>query len=177
MKKRILTMGGILAVALLLAGAAFVAGQLLNGKSMTNGPGLFAGGDRVPEGILPAKELPQTPADVFGFFDHRQDQSIFVVTGQIPKAINELVDPKTLASGPTVEVIVTTQTTIYRDATAEQFNGPPPSGQQPQQAVEPGSLDEIAESSIITAWGRKTGDRLIADVLVYANPTLDNDPE
>jgi len=177
MKKRILTMGGILVVVLLLAGAAFVGGQLLNGESTTNGPSLFGGGDRVPDGILPAKELPQTPADVFGFFDHRQDKSIFVVTGEIPKVVNEPVDPKTLASGPTFEVVVTSQTTIYRDATSKQFNGPPPSGQMPQQVVEPGSLDEIGESSIITVWGRKTGNRVLADVLVYANPTLDHDPE
>jgi hypothetical protein len=172
MKKRILTVGGVLVVVFLLAGAAFVSGQLLNRKSTTNGPGLFAGGEQIGEGILPAKELPQTPAEVFGFFDHRQDKSIFVVTGQIPKAVNEPVDPKTLANGPTVEIVVTSQTTIYRDATSKQFNGPPPSGQKPQQVVEPGSLDEIAEYSTITVWGRKTGDRIIADVLVYTPPEI-----
>jgi hypothetical protein len=172
MKKRILTVGGVLVVVFLLAGAAFVSGQLLNRKSTTNGPGLFAGGEQIFEGILPAKELPQTPAEVFGFFDHRQDKSIFVVTGQIPKTVNEPVDPKTLANGPTVEIVVTSQTTIYRDATSKQFNGPPPSGRKPQQVVEPGSLDEIAEYSTITVWGRKTGDRIIADVLVYTPPEI-----
>jgi hypothetical protein len=178
MKKRILTVGGVLVVVFLLAGAAFVSGQLLNRKSTTNGPGLFAGGEQIFEGILPAKELPQTPAEVFGFFDHRQDKSIFIVTGQIPWVVNEPVepvdpvDPKTLANGPIVEIVVTSQTTIYRDVTSKQFNGPPPSGQKPQQVVEPGSLDEIAEYSTITVWGRKTGDRFIADVLVYTPPEI-----
>jgi hypothetical protein len=52
----------------------------------------------------------------------------------------------------------------------KQFNGPPPEGQKIQQVVEPGSLDDIGESSLITVWGKKTGDRIIADVLVYTSP-------
>jgi hypothetical protein len=36
--------------------------------------------------------------------------------------------------------------------------------------VEPGSLDEIDQNSAITVWGRQTGERVIADVLVYTTP-------
>ena len=75
-------------------------------------------------------------------------------------------------SGPVVEVVVTTQTTIYKDTTMQQFNGPPPSGKKIQQVVEPGSLADVGQNSDITVWGKKTGDRYIADVLVYTTPAF-----
>jgi hypothetical protein len=177
--------GGIVLV-LLLAGAAFVGGRLLNGQGL---PGLTSGGPQVmtgpggktsirigPGDIQPAKKLPQTPADVRGIFDHRQDKSIFVGTGNVQMSVMKdssgQVHTSASHSGPVVEVVVTTQTTIYHDTTMEQFNGPPPSGQKIQQVVEPGSLDEIGQSSSITVWGKKTGDRYIADVLVYSTPAF-----
>ncbi len=74
-------------------------------------------------------------------------------------------------TGPTVEVVVTPQTTVYRDVTMRQFNDHPASGSiKLQQVVEPSSLDEIGQDSFVTAWGKKTGDRIIADVLVYTLP-------
>ena len=74
--------------------------------------------------------------------------------------------------GPTVEVVVTTKTVVYRDTTMDQFNGKDlPNGNVTlQQVVEPGTLDELGQGSMITVWGKKTGDRLIADVLVYTLP-------
>jgi hypothetical protein len=184
MKKRILTISGIVALALLLAGAAFVGGRLLNGKGLpamwSGGPFLQGGGNgqdvRINvDDIQPAKELPQAPADVWGVFESRQDNSIFLGTGivdlgvQIDDQTGE-VQTSSDHDGPTVEVVVTSQTTIYKDVTMKQFNGPPPEGQKIQQVVEPGSLDDIGESSLITVWGKKTGDRIIADVLVYTSP-------
>jgi hypothetical protein len=179
-----LIIGGVVVLVLLLAGAAFVGGRLLNGQGLSRltsglqvstGPG---GGTqvRVHAGdVIPAKELPQTPPDVNGIFDHRQDQSIFVGTGTVQVLVQKDASGKVQASsshsGPVVEVVVTTQTIIYKDVTMQQFNGKPPvSGQKIQQVVEPGSLDEIGQpgsSPIITVWGRKTGDRYIADVIVY----------
>jgi hypothetical protein len=37
-----------------------------------------------------------------------------------------------------------------------------------QQQVEPGSLDEIGSNSMISAWGERRGDRVIATVLLYS---------
>src|ERR1051325_11708487 len=81
--------GGIILV-LLLAGAAFVGARLLNGQGLpftSNGGGAGPslsiggpGGKMVKLDIEPSKELPQTPADVSGLFDHRQDNSLFVGT-------------------------------------------------------------------------------------------------
>ncbi len=153
MKKTILITGGIVMLALLLAGAAFVGGRLFNGQ------GLAGRSSNGRLDIQPAEELPLASADVGGMFDHRQDNSIFVSTGKI-------------TTGPTVEVVVTSQTTIYYDVTFRQFTGRPPQGQKIQQVVEPGSLDGIGQDSAILVWGRKTGDRFIADVLVYEPPAF-----
>jgi hypothetical protein len=51
-----------------------------------------------------------------------------------------------------------------------QFDGAPPEGQKIQQVLESGSFDEIGQASLITVWGKKTGDRFIAEVLVYSPP-------
>jgi hypothetical protein len=172
-KKPILTIGGTLLLVVLLGCAAYIGGRLLNGEGI---PGTSAGGvDSSDHNFQPAKELPQTPPDLGKeIFDHRQDNSIFVGTGQIQMSAK--MDPQTgqvqtfsSHSGPVVEVVVTAQTIIYKDTTMQQYNGQPPQGQTIQQVVEPGSLDEIGQSSSITVWGRKTGDRYIADILVYTN--------
>jgi hypothetical protein len=54
----------------------------------------------------------------------------------------------------------------------DQFSGQdlPSGGPTIQQVVEPGTLDEIGDGSMLTVWGKKTGDRIIADVLVYTQP-------
>jgi hypothetical protein len=190
MKKTILITGGVIVLALLLAGAAFIGGRLLKGQGLTGGPRNvrpILGGGNGPSSqqsrgsgneveIQPAKELPQTPADVAGVFDHRQDNSIFIGTGQVTMTQQNGGSPESSHDGPVVEVVVTSQTKIYKDVTAKQFNGPPPEGQKVQQVLEPGSLEEIGQGSMITVWGRKTGDRFIADVLVYGLPAFITSP-
>jgi len=177
--------GGIIIV-LLLAGAAFVGARLLNGQGLPfvsngggSGPSLSLGGPggkTVKLDIEPSKELPQTSADVTGLFDHRQDNSIFVGTGKVTMAFKKDPSGKVKTSsnhdGPTVEIVVTSQTKIYKDVTMRQFDGPPPEGQKIQQTLESGSLDDVGQSSMLTVWGKKTGDRFIAEVLVYSPPAF-----
>jgi len=183
MKKPTLIIGGI--IVLLLTGAAYVGGRLLNGQGLPwlslGGQGFFPGGNsngvRIDRSdIRPAKELPQTPADVDGIFDHRQDNSIFVGTGNFNVRVQAdqsgKVETGSHYDGPLVEVVVTSQTKVYEDVTMQQYNGPPPDGQKIQQVLEPGSLDSIGESSGVTIWGKKTGDRIIADILVYLSPVF-----
>ena len=167
MKKRILIVSGIITSLLLLTGAAYVGRQLLTGEGLpVGGPSVFLGDD-----IQPAQELPQTPADVWGLFDHRQNNSIFVGTGNVTVGVRTDRSGNVKASseydGPIVEVIVTSQTAVYEDVAMQQFNG-----QAIRQVVEPGSLDEIGKSSTIAVWGRKTSDRIIADILVYEAPAV-----
>ncbi len=185
MKKTILIVSAIVVLVVLLAGAAFVGAQLLAGQGqpaqaskggltmMTsqNGKPVQA----VQPDIQPAKELPQTPADVRGVFDHRKDNSIFVGTGVVLRTVQQdqsgNVTSSSTHDGPIVEVGVTPQTIVYSNVTNRQFNGQPPSGKI-QQVVEPGSLDEIGKDSTVLAWGKKTGDRIIADVIVYSLPSV-----
>lgn len=182
MKKTAFVVGGVILI-LLLAGAAFVGARLLNGQGLPLGGPIFSlgkGGENSVrinlKDILPAKELPQIPADVRGLFDHRQDNSIFVGTGKVTIGVKQdqsgKVETTSNHDGPVVEVVVTSQTKVYRDVTMKQFNGPPPQGQKIQQVVEDGSLDEAGQASLITVWGKKTGDRFIADVLVYSLPAF-----
>ncbi len=173
MKNRMLIIGGIIILVLLLAGAAFVGGQLLNGKGL----GSVAGpGGKININFQPARELPQTPADARGLFDHRTDNSIFVGPDPVRMGISvrRLLQTPSSHTGPTVEVVVGHQTIVYKDMTQQQFDVPPPAGQEMQQVIEPGRIEEIGEGSVITAWGDKTGDRIIADVLVYTPPPVMN---
>ncbi len=172
MKRTVMIAGAVVVLVALPAGAAFVGGQLLTGQGLA--------GQASPLGHnstqnIPAKQLPQTPPDADGVFDHRKDNSVFVGTGQVRKAPQTdqsgNVSLSLTHEGPIVEVVVTAQTLIYRDVTMEQFNGQRPSDTTTvQQVVEPGRLDEIGENCPMSAWGRKTGDRIIAEVLVYAPP-------
>jgi len=184
MKKPILILGGIVALVLLLAGAAYVGGRLLNGQGLpgiSGGPMVLGdgGGQNVRinvDDIQPAKELPQTPADLRGLFDRRANNSIFVGTGRVTMTVERdqsgNVESSSNASGPTVEIVVTNATTVYHDTTLESYNGQPPAGEKIQQVVEPGSLDDVGQDSLITVWGKKTGDRVIADILVYTTPAF-----
>jgi len=174
MKKRILILGGIVVSTLLLVSAAYVGGRLLNGQGLLEGgPNIFRrdGGRQQRmnvDDIKRAKELPQTPANARGLFDHRQDNSIFVGTGNVSVGVTtdehgNVVKTEAEHTGPVVEVVVTSQTVIYENVTPEG---------QIQQVVEPGSLDGLGEASTIMVWGRETGDRIIADVLVYTPPAF-----
>ncbi len=135
--------GGILVV-LLLAGAAFVGARLLNGQGL---PFVSAGGGSGPS------------LSLGGPVSFKKDPS-----GKVETSSNH--------DGPTLEVVVTSQTKIYKDVTMNQFDGPPPEGQKIQQTLEEGSLDEIGQNSMITVWGKKTGDRFIAEILVYSPPAF-----
>ena len=164
-KKLILGVGVLV---LLVSAVAFLAGRMLNrGVSPL---GLFGPAD---DGIsiLPAEELPKTQPEVEGLFVERQDNIILVETDQ-PGGDGVSGSPVGMGGGPKFEVVVTTETILYRDTTQ-----PPsrrPSGNDPrvlQQTVEEGTLDDLNNSqSLVMVWGRRSGDRIIAEVLMYSNP-------
>jgi hypothetical protein len=191
-------LAGLLALVLVLGGAAFLAGQYLNrGGPAGGGPligsgfsgpgtaGLAVGGQgarpvsRSIE-IKPAEELPKTPPDVAGAFVRREDNSLFVGTGDLQIAYSSgqgsgAAEIDTSYNGPVVEVVVTGETLVYLDNSLSSLDEPP-EGDVFQQKVTPGSIDEIGENSAITAWGRKVGDRLIAEVVVYSTPVFMSRP-
>lgn len=174
-----------LILVLFVGAAAFIAGRMLNGQ--VNPLGLFGlrgNGDVMTFAInvIPAEELPKTPPDAIGLFVERKDktiviQSISLKAGEggvvVEKGVGEAVagSPADLDSGPKVEVVVTNETIIYRETT--DIGKPNPGENQTvQQTVEESTLDELNSQSMVTVWGRKSGDRIIAEVLFYSNPVM-----
>ncbi len=178
---------GVIALIGLLAGAAFVGGQLLNRQTasgtaggpqiMTNGgPAASGSTSTVSMGFESAKELPATPPDVSGLFAERKDNSVFVTVGnEFGVSIDDdgTVHTLTNGNGQKLEVVVTSETSLYKDVTDMSFNGDSPNNPDKiQQKVAPGSLDELGQNSFVTAWGEQRGDRLIAKVLLYSPPMI-----
>ncbi|HMD82738.1 MAG TPA: hypothetical protein VKE92_15585 [Anaerolineales bacterium] len=158
----------VLGVAIVVVGiAAFTAGRILNrGVNPLSLFGFAGEGDGIS--ILPAEELPKMQPAVEGLFVGRQDNMIFVETNP-PGGDGVSGAPVGLGGGRKFEVVVTTETILYRDTTQ-----PParrPSGDDPrelQQIVEEGTLDDLNDSqSLVMVWGRKSGDRIVAEVLLY----------
>ncbi len=181
----------IMALLVLVVGAAaFVGGRMLNGG--VNPLGLLgmpmAGGGgpmSVSISLEPAPELPTTEPEVVGLFAERQDNTLFVQTFSMDKGGGGVVisssadgegeesvagSPIDMNSGPKVEVVITNDTIIYRETT--EMSGPPSGNQTVQQTVEESTLNELTTQSFVTVWGRKSADRVIADVLFYSNPVM-----
>lgn len=179
---------GVVALIVLLGGAAFVGGRLLNQSAPTGGPGNLirmsgkgggASGQSVSMELVPAQELPATQPEATGLFAERKDNSIYVTIGnkfmvQVDEKGN--VDTQTEGNGAKVEVVVTSDTAIYKDVTEHDLGGAPPSDGKVQQQVAPGSLDEIGSNSFVSAWGERRGDRVIAKVLFYSQPMMFKTP-
>jgi len=183
-KKTILVMGILV---LVVGAAAFIGGRMLNGN--VGSLGLFGlgggkGGMTFSINKIPAEELPKTKPEVMGQFVERKDKTIFIRAFSMDAGGKGMVVAKGEgqvvagspgeSEGPKVEIVVTNETTIYRENTA--FGGPPSvkSGETLtiQQTVEESTLDELTSQSMVTVWGRKSGDRIIAEVLVYSNPVM-----
>jgi hypothetical protein len=172
---------GLGLLALLLAGGAFVAGQLLVQGGGNLGPGNGAKvqigtghGEVVEVDFVRAEELPEESPDVVGVFERRQDNSIFVdeTDGGFVLAPNE---DGTLsvanATGKISEIVVTAETAVYASLTLDSLDEAVVDGVL-HQKVEPGIVEEIGELSFVQAWGEMRGDRLVAGVLLYTRPPV-----
>jgi hypothetical protein len=159
-KKVVLVVG----VSLLLLGVAtFIGGALLTRRMNP----LALGEEDMMSIIVPAPELPASPPEVTGVFLERQDNNLVVETRSL--AASELTNSTTRnQNGPQVEVVITGETMIYHETTqpAEPFSV---ENQSVQQTVEQATLDDLDPQSMITVWGRKSGDRVVAEVLMYSN--------
>jgi hypothetical protein len=190
MKRSILIASGVVVLVLLLAGAAFMGAQMLSRPDEMAGDAEEGGSVRVMEivaddgsgpvhlriKIEPAPELPDRPAEVGGIFVRRQDNSIFVGTGDIELdvEVNGGTGERSVNlshSGPEVEVVVTRDTIIYWDETEISTGDPSErkSGELTiQQVIRPiDSLEEVGKNTELQVWGERRGDRVVAEVLVY----------
>ena len=76
-----------------------------------------------------------------------------------------------MPSGPKVEVVVTSATIIYQDTT-DFSQAHPGENTTIQETVGEGTLDDLNSDSMIRVWGRRSGDRVIAEILYYSSPVL-----
>jgi len=169
-----------------VATAAFVGGRLLNGQAgplggmFPLGNGSWAGAASVAIHMTPAPELPTTNPEMTGLFVSRDDnvltlQSMGGGGVMIGSAGDGGVVSFSPADGnsdaPKVEVVVTGETKVWRDAT--DFVGAPSSGETTiQQKVEEASIDDLTSQTMIMVWGRKNGERIIADVISFSAPIV-----
>jgi hypothetical protein len=184
--KKLFVILGILIV--VVGAAAFIGGRMLNGKVGPLGLGMpMGGGDMMSISIevTPAPELPTTEPETRGLFVERQDNSIFVSAISMDAGGKGVVVqnggdgeqsvPGPKADGPKEEVVITGETTIYLENT--KFPEPKPNENQViQQTVTEGSLDDLTAQSFVTVWGRKSGDRIIAEVVFISNPVIFKKP-
>jgi hypothetical protein len=163
-KKLTLVMGILI---LLVGAAAFIAGRMINSKVSPLGLfGLPGNGDkmRIAVNVIPAPELPTTRPEVMGLVTERKDNSIFVAGKGLGGG-----------TGSTVEVVVTNETMIYRETT-QVSKRPSGKNQTVQQTVEEAALDDLKTEDMVMVWGRKSGDRMIAEVLMYSSNIMIKKP-
>jgi len=174
-------------VVIIVSAAAFVGGRLLNGQAGVLGFLPFGNGGMSSFAIDMelAPELPTTQPEADGSLIERQDNTLILQTyslevgsgggvivssGAADSGTGESINVETGNDGPKVEVVITKETKIYRDATQFNLDAASSESQEIQQVVEPSSLDELGKNAMVTVWGRKNGDRIIADVILYVNP-------
>ncbi len=173
---------GIGVIALLAAAAFMAVRYFMQPKTVSgNGPGGNIISVEGPGGeaqtfaldIKPAEELPDTQPNEAGMFVERKDNSIFIGTGEVNVVARAEPgqEPQidSSFSGPKVEVVISSETVVYKDTTKLDPENP---GAQVQQTVELSTIDEMTEQSSITVWGRKAGDRMIADIIVFSTPFM-----
>jgi hypothetical protein len=190
-KKKGLIIAGVIAGVIVIAAAAFIAGRFLNQRLAPAGLISVGGGEgnvvSMAVEFSPAPELPTTAPEVSGIYAERQDNTIYVQTFSmdigsgggvvVGSSSNSAADTSQAVvsgpsnSGPKVEVVVTNDTLIYADVTPMNLN-PGEETTKIQQVVELGTLDEMTTQTMITVWGRKVGDRVIADIIAYSNPVM-----
>jgi hypothetical protein len=170
-------------IVILLAAAAFIAVRYFvrPGNTLADGPGGNIISVKGPGGqqqtfkldVKPAKELPATRPDEMGLFVERKDNSVFIGTGDVKVMAKAEPgqEPKfdSSFSGPKVEVVISSNTVVYKDTTKLNEQDP---GAEVQQTVELSTIDEITQQSSISVWGRKAGDRVIADIIVFSTPFM-----
>ncbi len=144
----------IFAAVLVLAAAVYVAVSLALSPGAV--PALFSlPGQQRNFTLIPAAELPQTQADLFGTVVEKRDNSLRL--RPITKAAGE-------QNNPLVELVLAAGTKVFLDTTSDR-SGTIVNGML-QQTLEPFDPNNIAPNDTVVAWGQRRGDRLTADIVV-----------
>ena len=120
------------------------------------------------DNISPAVELPATPPEVTGLYVEMKDHTMIIQAVSFDPGFGRILgDSVDVNSAPNVEILMTAKAIIYRDTT--QVGVSAASGSAAiQQTVEESTLDDMVLPTMISVWGRKSGDRIIADVLLFS---------
>ena len=168
----------------LLIGSAFVfvlllAATFMDGKLMAQDeaalPGSAMAQPIIPQGDgaiqtfeLPAMEtaaeLPARAPETKGLYVGRTDDTLTIGTGNVMAMISTEPDavPEFSYDGIKQDVLVTNKTRLYIDRTEHTF------GQTAvtQKLEQVDTLDVLTENAILEVWGERSGDRIVADVIL-----------
>lgn len=150
------------ALALILLGGIYAVGHSLGDRQSEEAapPIIQMVGGVTTTQLERAEELPLVDPVLWGIVDHREDNNVYVI--QLPP-LDQIMLQGSVDFGPTIEVVVTNKTTLYAIPPYD----PPVNGAVIVERVEPGSVDEIDTSHLVSVWGEKRGDRIVAEVLSY----------
>ncbi len=166
-KRTPLIIGGVIALIVLLAGAAFVGGQLLR-----EGDKPQAAQVSPHKLVTPAAGIPSSQPDAQGDVQNIGDSSFFVCAPITDRSLSISPDGGVNGNsdcGSETEVVIGRDTIFYHDVTSKQYVGTPVPDQDLvlQQKVEPGSAHDIAVNTTMAVWGTRSGNRVLASILVY----------
>ena len=155
--------------------AAYVAGRMFNsGVSPVAQDGSILGNQEFTfsstNNVTPAPELPATSPEIVGLYVAMLDNTMTVqivanlggIAGDLSVDVN---------SAPKIEVIITSKTTIYRNVT--QLDE---SSTDIEQQVEESTLESLSPPAMISVWGNRSGDRIVARILLYSNSLANGKP-
>ena len=168
MKRRLYLLSGFVLL-IGLSGLAYVTVRFFSVSANQPGPAQ----SNLSPALVKATQLPPGDPDAVGILIRRQDNSLFVGTGQI--VFDRKHDPATGSAtfasaynGPVIEILVTHDTRIFFDVT------PLPASQtrasQIQQVVQAGDLDRLGATAVISAWGSIRSGRLLARTILILPP-------
>lgn len=171
MKKSILSLVGIIALVVLLAGAAYVGGKLYQAQQQAP-----AGRGHEPrKQVTPAAEVPPAPPDGRGEVQSRDANSIMICDPESqaqPSVDKNGVLQEAVTCSPQFEVVITHDTVLLHDVTGRTYVTPQPNGDVVmQEMVEPGADADIGNGTVIRVWGTLTGNRIVAQTILYWNHT------
>jgi hypothetical protein len=166
---------GLGVIVLLVGAAAFIAGRMFNTAVKPVGEGGSLPGNQrftfsSSNHIIPAPELPPTRPETNGLYAEMKDNIMAVQIVSLGEGLGGTVGDSSVDvnSAPQVDVILTSKTIIYRDTT--QASAISAGNSSPmQQTVEESTIDFLSPPAMISVWGNKSGDRIVARVLVYSN--------
>jgi hypothetical protein len=164
---------GAVVLVLLLMGAAFLTGRLLNGSPSGAETAVMEGPDGTKMVLADkmdieyAEEMPDAPPDIGGLFVRREGGSLYIGTGNVSATLTDGDRWDVRYDGPVAEVVTTPDTLVYRDDTLRQIEGGSPSGPV-QQVLTRSTLDGIGRDSVVSAWVEIRDNRMVAKVIVFS---------